>query len=80
MPDPTRFFRSLAPVTLIVLTCSAVASLQEKRAIDSFGDLDKFVDGERLTQQLPGLAVVIVCSDGQPRRMHLGSLTKAITH
>jgi len=54
--------------------------------------------GERLAQQLPGLAAVIVRSDGLPRvyvsgerrigkgdlitaadRMHLGSLTKAIT-
>ena len=61
-------------------------------------DLARFVNGERLAQQLPGLAAVIVRSDGPPRvyvsgerrigkgdlitpadRMHLGSLTKAIT-
>ena len=90
--------RMLAPVTVILFTCSAVAALQEQRGTDPSLDLDRFVNGERLAQQLPGLAAVIVRSDGPPRvyvsgerrigkgdlitpadRMHLGSLTKAIT-
>ena len=90
--------RMLAPVTVILFTCSGVAARQEQRATDPSGDLDKYVNGERLAQQLPGLAAVIVRSDGPPRvyvsgerrigkgdlitpadRMHLGSLTKAIT-
>jgi D-alanyl-D-alanine carboxypeptidase len=85
-------------VTVILFTCSAVAALQEQRGTDPFVDLARFVDGERIAQQLPGLAAVIVRSDGPPRvyvsgerrigkgdlitpadRMHLGSLTKAIT-
>ena len=90
--------RVLAPVTLILFTCSAVAALQEQRGTDPSLDLARFVNSERLAQQLPGLAAVIVRSDGPPRvyvsgerrigkgdlispsdRMHLGSLTKAIT-
>ena len=90
--------RVLAPVTLILFTCSAVAALQEQRRADPSLDLAGFVNSERQAQQLPGLAVVIVRSDGPPRvyvsgerrigkgdliapsdRMHLGSLTKAIT-
>ncbi|HYN06160.1 MAG TPA: serine hydrolase domain-containing protein [Vicinamibacterales bacterium] len=90
--------RMLAPVTVILFTCSAVAALQEQRGTDPSMDLARFVNGERLAQQLPGLAAVIVRSDGPPRvyvsgerrigkrdlitpadRMHLGSLTKAIT-
>ena len=83
---------------VILFTCSAVAALQEQRGTDPSAGLDRFVNGERLAQQLPGLAAVIVRSDGPPRvyvsgerrigkgdlitpadRMHLGSLTKAIT-
>ena len=90
--------RRLAPVTVILFACSAVAALQEQRRTDPSVGLDIFVNGERLQQQLPGLAAVIVRSDGPPRiyvsgerrigkgdlitaadRMHLGSLTKAIT-
>jgi D-alanyl-D-alanine carboxypeptidase len=90
--------RRLAPVTVILFICSAVAALQEQRGTDPSMDLATFVNGERLAQQLPGLAAVIVRSDGPPRvyvsgerrigkgdlitpsdRMHLGSLTKAIT-
>jgi D-alanyl-D-alanine carboxypeptidase len=90
--------RTLARVTVVLFTCSAVAALQEQRGPDPFLDLARFVDGERIAQQLPGLAAVIVRSDGPPRvyvsgerrigkgdlitpadRMHLGSLTKAIT-
>ena len=89
--------RVLAPVTAILFTCSAVAALQQQRAEPS-ADLQSFVNETRLTQRLPGLAVVIVRSDGRPQvyvsgerrigkgdlitpadRMHLGSLTKAIT-
>ena len=90
--------RMLAPVTVVLFTCSAVAAPQERRVADSSTDLERFVSGERLALQLPGLAAVIVRSDGRPRvhvsgerrigkgdlitpadRMHLGSLTKAIT-
>jgi D-alanyl-D-alanine carboxypeptidase len=94
--------RLLAPVTviLILLTCSPFAALREQQqlATATAKDLASFVDGERLAQKLPGLAAVIVRSDGPPRvyvsgerrigkgdpiapadRMHLGSLTKAIT-
>jgi CubicO group peptidase (beta-lactamase class C family) len=85
-------------VTVILFACSAVAALQEQRGTDRSTDLARFVDTERIAQQLPGLAAVIVRSDGPPRvyvsgerrigkgdlitpadRMHLGSLTKAIT-
>lgn len=88
----------LIPVMVILFTVSAVAALQEKRGADPSADLNRFLDDERLTQRLPGLAAVIVRSDGPPRvyvsgerrigkgdlitpadRMHLGSLTKAIT-
>ena len=90
--------RVLAPVTVILFTCSAVATLQEQRVAESSAGLQSFVNEVRVAQHLPGLAVVIVRSDGQPRvyvsgerrigkgdpitpadRMHLGSLTKAIT-
>ena len=90
--------RMLAPVTVILFTCSAGAALQEQRGTAPSMDLARFVNGERLAQQLPGLAAVVVRSDGPPRvyvsgerrigkgdlitpadRMHLGSLTKAIT-
>ena len=59
--------RLLAPVTVILFICSAVAALQEQRGTDPSGGLDKFVNGERLAQQLPGLAAVVVRSDGPPR-------------
>jgi D-alanyl-D-alanine carboxypeptidase len=90
--------RLIAPVTVALFTCSAVAAPQEHRGTDPSVDLARFVNEERLAQQLPGLAAVIVRSDGPPRvsvsgerrvakgdlmtpadRMHLGSLTKAIT-
>jgi len=90
--------RRLAPVTVILLACGAVAALQDQRGTDPSVDLAGLVNGERLAQQLPGLAAVVVRSDGPPRiyvsgerrigkgdlitpadRMHLGSLTKAIT-
>ena len=81
----------------ILFACRAVAALQPQDA-DPSRDLQGFVNEMRSTQRLPGLAVVVVRSDGQPRvyvsgerrigkgdpitpadRMHLGSLTKAIT-
>ncbi len=81
----------------MLFACSAVAALQQPRA-EPFAGLQSFVNEMRLTERLPGLAVVIARSDGQPRvyvsgerrigkgdpitpadRMHLGSLTKAIT-
>jgi D-alanyl-D-alanine carboxypeptidase len=84
--------------TVLLVACSAVASLQEQRGTDPSTDFAAFVNGERQAQQLPGLAAVVVRSDGPPRvyvsgerrigkgdpitpadRMHLGSLTKAIT-
>jgi CubicO group peptidase (beta-lactamase class C family) len=52
---------------VILFTWSAVAALQEQRDTDPSGGLDRFVDGERLAQQLPGLAAVIVRSDGPPQ-------------
>jgi CubicO group peptidase (beta-lactamase class C family) len=83
---------------VILFACSAVAALQQQRGTDPSTDLAAFLNGERQAQQLPGLAAVIVRSDGPPRvyvsgerrigkgdpitpadRMHLGSLTKAIT-
>jgi CubicO group peptidase (beta-lactamase class C family) len=89
--------RTLA-VTVILFTCSTLAALQVPRGTDPSTDLTRFVNDERLAQHLPGLAAVLVRSDGRPRvyvsgerrfgkgdlitpadRMHLGSLTKAIT-
>jgi len=88
--------RVLSSIAVILVTCSAVAALQQ-RAEPAAG-LQSFVDDMRLSRGLPGLAVVVARSDGQPQvyvsgerrigkgdpiapgdRMHLGSLTKAIT-
>jgi CubicO group peptidase (beta-lactamase class C family) len=88
----------LTALTVILLTCRALAGLQEQRLADLTSDLDGIVDSERLSLRLPGLAAVIVRSDAAPQvhvsgerrigtgdlitpadRMHLGSLTKAIT-
>jgi CubicO group peptidase (beta-lactamase class C family) len=89
--------RVLAPMAAILFACRAVVALQPQDAEPS-RDLQGFVNEMRSTQRLPGLVVVVVRSDGQPRvyvsgerrigkgdpitptdRMHLGSLTKAIT-
>lgn len=89
--------RALALMTGLLLGCSVVAALPPQDA-ELSSALQGFVNETRLTQHLPGLAVVVVRSDGQPRvyvsgerrigkgdpmtaadRMHLGSLTKAIT-
>jgi CubicO group peptidase (beta-lactamase class C family) len=55
---------------VILFTCGAVACQQEQRAttttIPSAG-LGNFINDMRLAQELPGLAVVVVRSDGQPR-------------
>ena len=50
----------------MLFTCSVVAALQQPRAEPS-ADLQSFVNEMRLAQRLPGLAVVIARSDGQPR-------------
>ena len=84
--------------TVSVFSCSALVALQEPRAEDSTATFETIIHEARQAQQLPGLAVVVARSDGQPRvyvsgerrvgkgdpitpadRMHLGSLTKAIT-
>ena len=89
--------RVLSPLTVILVTCGVVAALQQLRTEPSAG-LQSFVNEMRLTERLPGLAVVVARSNGQPMvyvsgerrigkgdpispvdRMHLGSLTKAIT-
>ena len=90
--------RTFAPLALILLTGSAVAALQEVRGSEPSIEFASLIEAERVAQKLPGLAAVIVQSDGVPRvyvsgerrlgkgdpigsadRMHLGSLTKAIT-
>jgi hypothetical protein len=58
--------RVLAAATVVLFTGSAVASLQERSAAPS-ASLEGFVNETRLGQRLPGLAVVTVRSDGQPR-------------
>jgi D-alanyl-D-alanine carboxypeptidase len=96
--DVLAVIRKLAPVMVMLFACGGAAAPQEQRGADLSLTLAGFVDGQRLAQQLPGLAAVIVRSDGAPRvyvsgerrsgkgdpiapadRMHLGSLTKAIT-
>jgi CubicO group peptidase (beta-lactamase class C family) len=90
--------RPLAFMTVILFTCGAVAGQKEQRATTPSAGLGNLINETRLAQQLPGLAVVVVRSGGQPwvyvsgerrigkgdpitpsDRMHLGSLTKAIT-
>lgn len=58
--------RVLAPIAAILFACCAVAAPQPQDAEPS-RDLQGFVNEMRSTQRLPGLAVVIVRSDGQPR-------------
>lgn len=93
--------RVLAFVTVVLFTCSAVSGLQRakvQRVAEPYAGLGNFINEMRLAQHLPGIAVVIVRSNGEPwvyvdgerrfgkgdpitpaDRMHLGSLTKAIT-
>jgi len=87
----------IASVVAVLFVCAAVPTLQE-RPPTAADELQEFVHAERRAQQLPGLAAVVVRSDGSPQvyvsgerrigkggpimpadRMHLGSLTKAIT-
>ena len=58
--------RVLAPMAAILFACPVVAAQQPQDAEPS-RDLQGFVNETRLGQRLPGLAVVIVHSDGQPR-------------
>jgi CubicO group peptidase (beta-lactamase class C family) len=51
----------------IALAFSAVATLQGQRGTDPSADPTAFVNSERLALHLPGLAAVIVRSDGPPR-------------
>lgn len=93
-----RPLRVLASLAVMLLTCDAVASQQAQRGATPSGALGNVINEMRLAEQLPGVAVVLVRSDGQPQvyvsgerrigrgdpitpadRMHLGSLTKAIT-
>ncbi|HVH58548.1 MAG TPA: serine hydrolase domain-containing protein [Vicinamibacterales bacterium] len=94
MAEPCR---PLASLVAVLLACASVSTLQE-RSLDPAAGLEEFVHAERRALLLPGLAAVVVRSDGTPRvyvsgerrigkgdlittadRMHLGSLTKAIT-
>ena len=59
--------RILAALPVLLFTCSAAVALQEQRARDPFPDLATFINDERQSRQLPGLAAVIVRSDGPPR-------------
>ena len=59
--------RVLAPITVLLFACSAGAALQEQRARDPYDGLAKFLSDERQSLQLPGLAAVVVRSDGSPQ-------------
>jgi D-alanyl-D-alanine carboxypeptidase len=91
-------FRLFTLATVVLFAVGAGAAFQEQAAADPFAGLERVVNDTRLAQGLPGFAMVVVRSDGQPRvfvsgerrvgkgdpitpadRMHLGSLTKAIT-
>jgi CubicO group peptidase (beta-lactamase class C family) len=58
--------RVLACVTAIVFAGTARSTVQERRLEQAEG-LQQFVHAERLAQQLPGLAAVVVRSDDTPR-------------
>lgn len=58
--------RHLAPIAAAVFACSAVVALPPQAAGPS-SELQSAVDATRASQRLPGLAVVVVRSDGQPR-------------
>ena len=53
-------------IAVMLFVCSAVAALQPQESERS-RELQRFVNEARLAQRLPGLAVVVVRSDGQPR-------------
>jgi CubicO group peptidase (beta-lactamase class C family) len=94
MTERPRVIVSLA----LLLLAGAAAPVLQERPPAAPDKLQEFVHAERRAQQLPGLAAVVVRSDGSPQvyvsgerrigkgdqitpadRMHLGSLTKAIT-
>jgi CubicO group peptidase (beta-lactamase class C family) len=52
---------------LAILLAGAAGSALQKRSLDPATGLDEFVHAERRAQQLPGLAAVVVRSDGTPR-------------
>ena len=58
--------RVLACLTAMLVTGAAVSTLQE-RPVDPAAGLEAFVHAERSEQKLPGLAAVVVRSDGAPR-------------
>jgi CubicO group peptidase (beta-lactamase class C family) len=62
----TELRRVLACLTAGLLACTALATLQE-RPVDPAAELEAFVHAERRAQQLPGLAAVVVRSEGSPR-------------
>ena len=59
----------LAPVTVAILITSVTTATRQQRGVESpaAASLERSVHEARLAQKLPGLAVVIVRSDGQPR-------------
>lgn len=57
--------RVLACLTAVLLVSAAVSTFQE-RPLDPAARLEDFVHAERRAQQLPGLAAVVVRSDGTP--------------
>jgi CubicO group peptidase (beta-lactamase class C family) len=58
--------RVVASITVMLSACGAVAALQPQEPERS-SELQTFVTEARLAQRLPGLAVVVVRSDSQPR-------------
>lgn len=58
--------RVVAPIVVMLLT-GTVAGQQAQRAVTPSADLGNVVNEMRQAQQLPGLAVVVVRGDGQPR-------------
>jgi CubicO group peptidase (beta-lactamase class C family) len=58
--------RLLASIGVMLFACSVFGALQQQEAA-VFGELQNFVNEARATQRLPGLALVVVRSDGEPR-------------
>lgn len=63
MTEPRRV---LACLTAVLAACAAAPTLQE-RPLDLAAELEAFIHAEQRAQQLPGLAAVVVRSDGTPR-------------
>lgn len=57
--------RPLASLVAVLVACASVSTFQE-RPRDPASGLEEFVHAERRAQQLPGLAAVVVRSDGTP--------------